>query len=42
MEQLRQFILQVVGGEEAVVLVGNSLGGFASLATAGSHPELVR
>jgi len=41
-EQLRQFILQVVGGEEAVVLVGNSLGGFASLATAGSHPELVR
>jgi pimeloyl-ACP methyl ester carboxylesterase len=41
-EQLRQFISSVVGAEEPVVLVGNSLGGFAILATAGQHPELVR
>eukprot|EP00193_Tetraselmis_chui_P009247 CAMPEP_0177757714 /NCGR_PEP_ID=MMETSP0491_2-20121128/3790_1 /TAXON_ID=63592 /ORGANISM="Tetraselmis chuii, Strain PLY429" /LENGTH=394 /DNA_ID=CAMNT_0019273383 /DNA_START=81 /DNA_END=1265 /DNA_ORIENTATION=- len=41
-EQLRQFISSVVGAEEPVVLVGNSLGGFAILATAGQYPELVR
>ena len=33
--------MQVVGGGP-VVLVGNSLGGYASLATAVEHPDIVR
>lgn len=40
-EQLSDFIKQVAGGKP-VVLVGNSLGGYNSLATAAKYPELVR
>ncbi|KAK9851146.1 hypothetical protein WJX84_012261 [Apatococcus fuscideae] len=40
-EQLSDFIKQQVGGKP-VVLVGNSLGGYNSLATAAQYPELVR
>ncbi len=39
-QQLATFIQEVVG--EAVVLVGNSLGGYAALCVAGNHPELCR
>ncbi len=37
---IRSFMSQVVG--EPAVLVGNSLGGYAAMATAASHPDLVR
>ncbi len=40
-EQLSDFIKQIVGGK-SVVLVGNSLGGYNSLATAAKYPDLVR
>jgi hypothetical protein len=36
------FVREVVGGDEKVVLVGNSLGGYNALATAARHPDLVR
>ncbi|AFZ49575.1 alpha/beta fold hydrolase [Dactylococcopsis salina] len=39
-EQLAAFIQEVVG--EAVVLAGNSLGGYACLCVGGNHPELTR
>ncbi len=38
--QLAAFIKEVVG--EPAVLVGNSLGGYAAMATAAQHPDLVR
>jgi pimeloyl-ACP methyl ester carboxylesterase len=42
-DQISDFIREVVrpGENEKVVLVGNSLGGYNSLATAAAHPELV-
>lgn len=40
-DQLSAFIREVVGGEQ-VVIAGNSLGGYNSLATAALHPDLVR
>eukprot|EP00884_Botryococcus_braunii_P018020 jgi/Botrbrau1/4901/Bobra.118_1s0015.1 len=40
-DQLASFIQEVVGGEP-VVLVGNSLGGYNSLATAVKYPQLVK
>ncbi len=39
-DQLRDFCREVIG--EAVVVVGNSLGGYAALTLAADHPELVR
>ncbi len=36
------FIRDVIGGDEKVVLVGNSLGGYNALATAARQPDLVR
>ncbi|KAL4436978.1 hypothetical protein ABPG75_004117 [Micractinium tetrahymenae] len=41
-DQIADFIREVVGPEERVVLVGNSLGGYNALATAARAPELVR
>lgn len=41
-EQISDFIKEVVGGDEPVVLAGNSLGGYAALATAAARPDLVR
>lgn len=43
-DQISDFIREVVRGdhpEEKVVLAGNSLGGYNSLSTAASHPDLV-
>ena len=40
-EQLSDFIALKAGGQP-VVLVGNSLGGYNSLATAARYPRLVR
>ena len=39
--ELGDFVREVVGGRPSV-LVGNSLGGYASLATAAKYPELIR
>ena len=39
--QLNAFVKEVVGGKP-VVLAGNSLGGYASLATAATYPGTVR
>ena len=36
------FIREVIGGQEPVVLVGNSLGGYNALATAARNPDLVK
>lgn len=36
------FIRDVIGGDERVVLVGNSLGGYNALETAARQPDLVR
>lgn len=36
------FIKEVIGSGEKVVLVGNSLGGYNSLAAAAKYPELVK
>lgn len=41
-DQIADFIREVVGTQEKVVLVGNSLGGYNALATAARAPELVR
>lgn len=41
-DQISDFIREVVGGDERVVLVGNSLGGYNALATAARQPDLVR
>jgi hypothetical protein len=40
--QISDFIEQIVGCSQPVVLAGNSLGGYASLATAAARPDLVR
>lgn len=40
-DQLAAFIREVVN-DGPVVLAGNSLGGFNSLATAARHPDLVK
>ena len=34
--------MQVIGTQEKVVVVGNSLGGYNSLAAAAQHPQLFR
>jgi len=39
-QQLATFIQDIIG--EAVVLVGNSLGGYAAMCVAGNYPELCR
>lgn len=36
------FVREVIGGQEPVVLVGNSLGGYNALATAARNPDLVK
>lgn len=41
-EQISDFIRDVIGGDERVVLVGNSLGGYNALETAARQPDLVR
>lgn len=41
-EQMRDFLKEVVGGDSKAVLVGNSLGGYVSLATAVWNPDLVK
>ena len=41
-EQIADFVREVVGGGQKVVLVGNSLGGYNALATAAAHPDLVK
>ncbi|PRW33916.1 chloroplastic isoform X2 [Chlorella sorokiniana] len=41
-DQIADFIKEVIGGEEPVVLVGNSLGGYNALATAARNPDLVK
>lgn len=41
-EQIRDFLNEVVGGDSKVVLAGNSLGGYVSLATAARNPDLVK
>jgi pimeloyl-ACP methyl ester carboxylesterase len=41
-EQIADFIREVIGGDEKVVLCGNSLGGYNVTATAANNPELVR
>lgn len=40
-QQISDFIKEVVGGEP-VFIAGNSLGGFASLATAAAYPDLIK
>lgn len=40
-DQISDFIREVVGGEQ-VVVVGNSLGGYNALATAANSPDLVK
>jgi pimeloyl-ACP methyl ester carboxylesterase len=41
-QQIGDFIRQVVRAEEPLVLVGNSLGGYASLSAAASYPDMIK
>ncbi|GMH39958.1 hypothetical protein BSKO_07862 [Bryopsis sp. KO-2023] len=41
-DQVADFVREVVGEDTKVVLAGNSLGGFVSLATAARHPDMVK
>jgi pimeloyl-ACP methyl ester carboxylesterase len=40
-QQIGDFIQQVVGSDQGVIVCGNSLGGYAALATAASYPGLI-
>jgi len=41
-DEVATFVKEVIGEDKKVILVGNSMGGAASLSTAGYYPEIVK